>query len=115
MKDNFIYLEHILEATERINISVQNTTTKEDFMNDENWETSEVIFRQLEIIGEAVKNIAEDYKAKYPRIPWRQIASMRDYLIHEYFTINYERVWDTVKDDIPLFEKQILGMLGRYD
>jgi len=113
MKDNHIYLEHILEAIERVNISVQNTPIREDFMNDENWETSEVIFRQLEIIGEAVKSISEDYKMKYPNIPWRQIASMRDYLIHEYFTINYERVWDTVKNDIPVFEKQVRDMLDR--
>ena len=113
MKDNSLYLEHILDAIDRINISIQNTPAKEDFMNEEdNWETSEIVFRQLEIIGEAVKNLSEDLKVRYPQTPWKQIAGMRDYLIHEYFTINYERVWDTVHNDIPVLEQQIKNILG---
>lgn len=112
MKDNDFYLNHILEAIDRIGIAIQNTPTKEDFLDEESWETSELVFRQLEIIGEAVKNLPDDFREQYPDIPWKQIAGMRDYLIHEYFNINYERVWDTVVNDIPILEEQIKDILA---
>ena len=62
MKDNKLYLGHILEAIDRINIAIQNTPTKDEFVDEENWETSELIFRQLEVIGEAVKNLPDDFR-----------------------------------------------------
>ena len=112
MKDNRLYLSHIISAIDRITIAIQDTPTKDDFIDEENWETSELVFRQLEVIGEAVRNLPDDFREQYPDIPWKQIAGMRDYLIHEYFNINYERVWDTVKNDIPILEEQIRDILA---
>jgi len=65
--------------------------------------------RAVEIIGEAVKKIPDSIRKKYLEIPWREMAGMRDKLIHEYFGVNLQRVWRTVREDIPalkpLFEK----------
>jgi len=67
--------------------------------------------RRLEIIGEAVKNIPDDFRAKYPDIPWRQIAGMRDILIHAYFGVELRRVWKVVKEDLPELKLKILKIL----
>ncbi len=61
----------------------------------------------LQIIGEAVKNISEEIKEKYQDIPWHKIAGMRDRLIHGYFTVDSERVWETIKRDLPPLKKAI--------
>jgi len=111
MKDDTIYLEHILEAIDKIEIAIQDTPNKDDFLDHENWQTQEVVFRQIEIIGEAVKRLSSDFREKYSTTPWRQIAGMRDHLIHEYFSINYERVWETIQKDIPKFKQQVEHML----
>lgn len=67
--------------------------------------------RRLEIIGGAVKNIPEDFRTKYPDIPWRQIVGMRDVLIHAYFGVNLRRVWKVIKEDIPELKLKILKIL----
>ncbi len=67
--------------------------------------------RRLEIIGEAVKNVPEDFRTKYPDIPWRQIAGMRDVLIHAYFGVNLRRVWKVIKEEIPELKLKILKIL----
>ena len=69
------------------------------------------MLRRLEIIGEAVKNIPDDFRAKYPDIPWRQIAGMRDVLIHAYFGVNLRRVWKVIKEDLPEIKLKILKIL----
>jgi uncharacterized protein with HEPN domain len=67
--------------------------------------------RQIEIIGEATKSLSKDLREEYPQIPWRDIAGMRDRLIHHYFGINLEDVWHTVKVDIPALKDEILMIL----
>ncbi|WEU41090.1 MAG: DUF86 domain-containing protein [Candidatus Odinarchaeum yellowstonii] len=64
-----------------------------------------------QIIGEAVKNIPESIKANYPEIPWQEIAGMRDRLIHRYFTVDFEKVWQTIKKDIIDLEKIVSKIL----
>lgn len=84
----------------------------EDFAKDD--KTIFAVVRALEVIGEAIKNIPEDVRKKYPEIPWRDLAGMRDKLIHGYFGVDLRRVWNTVKVEIPamktIFER-IAGSL----
>jgi len=81
----------------------------EDFIQDP--KTVFAVVRAIEIIGEAVKNIPDNVREKYPEIPWKGMAGMRDKVIHEYFGVDMKVVWDTVKKRIPkikpLFEKML--------
>lgn len=65
------------------------------------------IIRQLEIMGEAVKNIPDSFKERYPNIPWRKIAGFRDILSHAYFGVNIERVWNIIEIDLPKLKEEI--------
>lgn len=71
----------------------------EGFIGDD--KTVFAVLRVLEVIGEAVKNIPEDVRKKYPEVPWKDIAGMRDKLIHGYFGVELRRVWKTVTEEIP--------------
>lgn len=111
MKDPKIYLNHIMEAIYKIEIAAQDFSNSNSFLDEKLWMNREVILRQLEIIGEASKNLPEEFKRNHTYIPWTQIAGMRNYIIHEYFAINYERVWNTVQSDIPHLKEQIKTLL----
>ncbi len=80
-KDVKIFLLHIIESIERIEDYIEGMS-REDFM--ENIQVQDAVLRRLEIIGEAVKNIPQDFRKEYSQIPWKQIAGTRDILIHEY-------------------------------
>ena len=92
------FLRHIMDEIEYL-IDRSANLSKEDFLDDETLKRAFV--RSIEIIGEAVKKIPPDYKQKYPHIEWKAIAGMRDKLIHDYFGIDYEIVWDVVANKIP--------------
>lgn len=79
--------------------------TYEQFIFDDM--LKDAVERNFEIIGEAVKNLPEDFRNKYPHIPFRQIAGMRDKLIHDYFGVDYEIVWKTIQDKLPAFYQEI--------
>lgn len=71
----------------------------EQFQNDD--KTSSAVIRKFEIIGEAAKNISESIKQQHPSVPWKEMAGMRDRLIHGYFGIDYQLVWSTIKNRLP--------------
>lgn len=70
------------------------------------------MIRSLEVIGEAVKQLSENTKSQRPEIPWRQIAGMRDRLIHGYFTVNLEGVWNAGMRDVPKLKEAVLYLLN---
>ena len=72
--------------------------------------TISAVVRKLEIIGEATKNVPETIRQQYPQVPWRDMAGMRDRIIHRYFAVNHVIVWDTVKDHIPPLQP-IIGQI----
>ena len=112
MKETKFYLQHILEAIDNIE-NFTKGMEKEQFMK--NVLVHSAVIRQLEVIGEAVKNLPEKYKANHTEIPWKKIAGMRDVLIHEYFDIDVKAVWDTIYDDLPTLKKQIRNIIKQYN
>lgn len=77
----------------------------ESFINDET--LTRATIRSLEIIGEATKNISSEFRMKYPQVPWKKMAGLRDRLIHQYFGVDYETVWLVLKNDIPTIKTQM--------
>ena len=109
-KDPKEYLRHILD--ECIYLSSASKGLEWDkFMVDETLKRA--VVRSLEIIGEATKKIPADIKIKWNTIQWKNIAGMRDRLIHDYIGINYMIVWDVVKNKIPDMHKQISDFLNK--
>ncbi len=93
------YLRHIYDECRFITEVVTYDMTKEELLGNETLKRA--IVRSLEIIGEATKKIPADIKQDWDEIPWRNIAGMRDKLIHDYIGVNYTIVWDVVKNKIP--------------
>jgi len=85
--------------------------SKEEFYRAS--QIQDAVIRRLEIIGEAAKNIPEDFRNKHPEIAWKQIAGMRDILIHGYFDVNLERVWTVVNRDLPDLKQKISKILKK--
>ncbi|NWF77936.1 MAG: DUF86 domain-containing protein [Chloroflexi bacterium] len=102
------YLEDISDSIDAIEEFVKGMEF-EDFTKDR--KTIFAVVRCIEIIGEATKNIPKSIKSKCPEIPWKDIAGMRDKVIHEYFGVDLKVVWKTVKEDIPPIKSLIQNAL----
>jgi uncharacterized protein with HEPN domain len=107
-KDLNIFLEHILENIEKIDNDFLELSEVEF---SKNVMLQDATLRRLEVIGEAVKNLPLSFRKKYPMIPWKKMAGMRDVLIHEYFGVDMELVWKISIKDIPRLKKQILKIV----
>lgn len=108
MKRDNAYLQHMLDATSNMEKFMEGVT-KEEFLK--NVEKQYAVLRGFEIIGEAAKNVSRALKKKYPYIPWREITGMRNKLIHQYFGVNLDLVWETVKTKLPELKNRISIML----
>ena len=103
MKDDFVYLRHISDAA--ADIAKYTSGGEESFFSEKM--IQDAVIRNLEIIGEAVKNISQETRDKNPDIPWKQIAGLRDILIHQYFGVDLDTVWLVVKNRLPLLVERI--------
>lgn len=92
-----VYLQDILDSINYIEQYLKGISEEEFYVNAEK---QDAILRRLEIIGEAVKNLPLEIRKNYPNVPWRQIAGMRDVIIHEYFGITLEMIWIASTKDI---------------
>lgn len=111
-KDPKVFIGHILESIHLIEKYIDQIS-KKDFLESIN--IQDAVIRRLEIIGEAVKNLPPEFRAEYPDIQWRQIAGMRDVLIHGYFGVDLDLTWNVVKSDLPELERKVAGILKRLD
>jgi uncharacterized protein with HEPN domain len=97
-KDDLIRIRHMLDAAQEV-VSFAQGRTRPDLDHDRMLMLS--IVKSMELIGEAASRVSEEVRGKYPQVPWGDIISMRNRLIHAYFDIDLDRVWDTVTDDLP--------------
>ena len=107
MKEDKIYIEHILSCIKKIKSYTKNLD-KEEFK--ENEMIVDAVIRNFEIIGEASKLVSENLKESYIEIPWRLMAGMRDKLIHDYLGVDTDVIWETIHSDIPQLEEQLKEM-----
>lgn len=112
MKDDRLLLTHIhKEILFLQTISVGRNF--EDLLTDEYY--AHAVIRALEVIGEAVKSISAPRKEEHPDIAWREIAGMRDKVIHRYFEINWQIVWNVLTEELPKLEPKISALLDELD
>jgi uncharacterized protein with HEPN domain len=107
-RDDNVYLHHIMDAIELIEDYTKGMSENEFLTNSM---AHDAVVRQIEIIGEAARNISDEFQSKYPELPWAKMVGIRNKITHEYFNVNYAIVWDTVKDDLPSLKKSINKIL----
>jgi len=100
-----LYIKDILEYMERAEGHIKGLNF-EEFLKDN--KTCDAVIRCIEVIGEATKNIPDWTRNKYPSVPWRDIAGMRDKIIHGYFMVDFETVWLVAKEEIPKLKPMIV-------
>jgi uncharacterized protein with HEPN domain len=107
MKEDKVYLQHILDAIRKVETYVG--VGRDEFMAKSHWQDAAI--RQLEILGEATKRLSPGLRSRYPEVPWRRIAGLRDVLIHDYMGVRLTAVWEVAQTHLPAFKKQIEQIL----
>jgi len=111
-RDYTDYIKDIINSIDEIEEFTANMIFK-SFVEDK--KTVNAIIRSLEVLGEAAKKLPEEIRKKYPDVPWKRMAGMRDKLIHEYSGVDLEIIWKTIKEDIPSLEHSIKKMLKNLE
>ena len=105
-----VYLDDVLGSINKIEAYVKDLTL-ELFYRDT--KTQDAVIRNIEIIGEAINRLPTEFYTKYPALPSKEAISMRNFLVHDYDSINHEVVWKTIKQDLPQLKKEIESILTK--
>ncbi|HLD80137.1 MAG TPA: DUF86 domain-containing protein [Candidatus Nanoarchaeia archaeon] len=111
-KEPLFFVKHIKLFIENIEV-FSESLKKEEFKKDDLRQSA--IIRKIEIIGEAVKNLPASFLHKYPSVEWKKITGTRDKLIHQYFGIDLDLMWDVLKTELPKLKKQIKEILRQEE
>jgi uncharacterized protein with HEPN domain len=104
------YLLDVLIAARKV-VSYTQGVTREEFERNDLLQNA--VMRMLEIIGEAARRVSDDMRDAHPEVPWREMISLRNRLIHEYFRIDVEKVWDTAVNDVPALISVVESLVPR--
>jgi uncharacterized protein with HEPN domain len=107
-----VYLEHILEECSFL-LEESQSLSFDKFINDKRM--TRAFLRSIGIIGEATKNLPDDFRDEHDEIEWRKMAGMRDKLIHSYFKVDYDIIWTVVQEEIPALKEQIETIIEDID
>ncbi|MBI4824678.1 MAG: DUF86 domain-containing protein [Nitrospirae bacterium] len=108
MRDDSAFVKHIIDE---INYIIKETKDLDYATLTGNETLKRAVVRSLEIIGEATKNLSPEFKEKYPDVEWKEMAGLRDKLIHFYFGVDWDTVWDVIKNKIPELEGKLKKLL----
>jgi uncharacterized protein with HEPN domain len=108
VKNDVVYLRHILDAIQKIESYV--SVGHETFITISHWQ--DAVIRQLEIIGEATKRLSPELRSRHPQIPWKRIAGLRDVLIHDYLGVDISMVWQITQTFLPELKLQVDAILS---
>jgi len=108
MKDDTVYLQHILESIRRIEENVAEGQDR--FLASHTLQ--DAVLRNLQTMSESTQRLSEDLKAAHPEVEWHRIAAFRNVLVHDYLGLDVERVWDITQRDVPGLKRAVMDMLG---
>lgn len=108
-KDDFVYINHIVDAMEMIEEYTKHMK-KEDFLHDK--KTQDAVMREITVIGEATALLGDFFKSKYPDVPWARMKGTRNRVVHGYFSVDLNILWEIVSKDLPKLKKQLEELKG---
>ena len=112
MSKDRLRLVHIFASIRKIE-DITAGMDIQDFLND--WKSQDIVVRNLEIIGEASSHISYEIMEQFPEVEWQSAKSLRNFLIHQYFDVNYDEVWATVQKDLPEFKLHIERIMNSIE
>lgn len=113
MNKDLFRLRHIIECINKIEILVNILRTYENF--EKKWIEQDAVIRSFEVIGEASNHISENLKQQNPKVAWKEMKGMRNFITHEYFGLQLDSIWDTAKNDIPVLKDQIQHIIDELE
>ena len=109
MRDDTVYLRHIMESIRRIEENVAQG--RDSFLDSHTFQ--DAVLRNLQTLAESTQRLSDDLKAAHPEIEWHRVAAFRNVLVHDYLGIDVERVWEITQRDVPELKRAILAMLEK--